>query len=282
MMSVILFADICWNSRGEFVPEPRVVDVDGARVAYRLQGAGPAIVLVNGTAALDVHWGPVITEFGKSRTVVSLDYSGSGDTRDDGSVLSLAKLAHQVREVARAAGVDRFDLVGHSLGAAISIQLANSSPELVGSLIVVAGFPFGAEPRLKLQFELWHDLLRTNRDAFLRVLLLSGLTPAFVSHLGGSTIKDMISAYMPIANWDGIARQVELDLAVDVREQAARVRQPTLVVDCAHDQIVPSESGLATSVPGSRYAKINAGHLAYLEAAEEFLSLATEFLLSTK
>lgn len=152
-----------------------VVNVDGARVAYRLHGRGPAVVLVNGTAALDVHWGPVIAELSKHRTVISLDYSGSGDTTDDGTALSLQKLARQVREVARAAGVDRFDLVGHSLGAAIAIQLAASSADLVRSLILVAGFSRGKEPRLKLQFELWLDLLRTNRD-------LSEATPDLRTH----------------------------------------------------------------------------------------------------
>src|SRR5260221_9144361 len=107
-------------SKGELVARTSVVNVDGARVAYRLQGHGPAVVLVNGTAALDVHWGPVIEELGKGRTVVSLDYSGSGDTADGGGALTLEKLARQVAGVARAAGADRFDLVGHSLGAAIA------------------------------------------------------------------------------------------------------------------------------------------------------------------
>jgi 3-oxoadipate enol-lactonase len=64
----------------------------------------------------------------------------SGDTTDDGGALSLQKLARQVREVARSAGVDRFDLIGHSLGAAIAIQLAASSADLVRSLIVWAAF----------------------------------------------------------------------------------------------------------------------------------------------
>jgi Alpha/beta hydrolase family len=127
--------------------------------------------------------------------------------------------------------VDRFDLVGHSLGAAIAIELAATSADLVRSIIVVAGFSWGAEPRLKLQFELWLDLLRTNRDAFLRLLLLSGLTPAFVSRVGTSTIEGMIQAYKPLANWQGIARQVELDLAVDVRGQAGSVTSPTLVIN---------------------------------------------------
>jgi 3-oxoadipate enol-lactonase len=237
-------------SRGELVAKARVVDVDDARVAYRVHGHGSAIMLVNGTAALDVHWGPLIEELGKHRTVISLDYSGSGDTTDD----------------------------GNALGAAIAIELAATSADLVRSLIVVAGFSWGAEPRLKLQFELWLDLLQTNRDAFLRLLLLSGLTSAFVSRVGTSTIEGMIQAYKPLANWQGIARQVELDLAVDVRGQAGSVTSPTLVINCAHDQIVTQTHELAASIPGSTYQQISAGHLAYFEGAEEFLSLATEFL----
>src|SRR5258707_12540209 len=93
--------------------------VGGARVAYRVQGRGPAIVLVNGTAALDMHWGPVIEEFSKSRTVISLDYSGSGETTDDGGALSLQKLAEQVAAVAAAGGRGQFVLVAPPLGAAV-------------------------------------------------------------------------------------------------------------------------------------------------------------------
>ncbi len=252
--------------------------VGGARVAYRVQGRGPAIVLVNGTAALDMHWGPVIEEFSKSRTVISLDYSGSGETTDDGEALSLQKLAEQVAAVARAAGVSNFDLVGHSLGAAIATQLACQSPELVRSLILVAGFPWGGEPRLKLQFELWLDLIRTNREAFLRLLLLSGLTPAFISRMGNAAIEQMINGYMPLANWEGIARQVELDLLVDMRRQAQLVCCPALVIGCAHDQIITQTRELADCIPGASYREIAAGHLAFFEGASEFNASASEFL----
>ncbi|WP_315743661.1 MULTISPECIES: alpha/beta hydrolase [unclassified Bradyrhizobium] len=258
--------------------ESRMVTVDGARIAYRVQGNGPAIVLVNGTAALDVHWGPVIPALAKQRTVLSLDYSGSGETVDDGGALTLQKLASQVVGVAKAAGLSSFDIVGHSLGAAVAIAIAARHPDLVRSMIAVAGFAFGSEPRLQLQFELWLDLLRTNRTAFLRLLLLSGLTPAFISGLGLSAIKDMIDEYMPVANWDGIRRQVELDLAVDVREEALRVQAPTLVVPCAHDQIVTQCPELATRIPNVKLREINAGHLAYFEGGEEFVSVLIEFL----
>src|SRR5258708_27118710 len=119
--------------------------VGGARVAYRVQGRGPAIVLVNGTAALDMHWGPVIEEFSKSRTVISLDYSGSGETTDDGEALSLQKLAEQVAAVAPAAGVRHFRLVRPSLGPPVATQLSCQAPELVLSPPLVAALSCGRE-----------------------------------------------------------------------------------------------------------------------------------------
>lgn len=127
-------------------------------------------------------------------------------------------------------------------------------------------------------FQLWLDLLRTNRMAFLRLLLLSGLTPTFVSRLGVSALEDMINEYLPLANWDGIKRQVELDLAVGIREKTTKIRSPSLVINCTHDQIVTQTSGLAASIPNSTLRQLNIGHLAYFECGDEFLALITDFL----
>ena len=69
-----------------------VVNVDDAFVAYQLHGRGPAVVLVNGPAALDAHWDPVIAELSSLKIVISLDYSGTADTTDDGSAPTLQKL----------------------------------------------------------------------------------------------------------------------------------------------------------------------------------------------
>jgi len=262
--------------------DSKVVTVGSAKIAYRVQGKGPAIVMVNGTAALDVHWGEVIPALADQRTVISLDYSGSGDTTDDGGTLTLRKLADQIVGVAKAAGLNHFDLIGHSLGAAVAVEVAATNPHLVRSMITVAGFLSGSEPRLQLQFGLWADLLRADRTAFLRQLLLSGLTPGFVSKLGLAAVNGMIDGYMPFANWDGIRRQVELDLALDIRDQAARVQSPTLVVRCAHDQIVTQTAEFAASIPNSKLSQLNAGHLAYFEAGGEFVSLVTDFLNQQK
>ena len=123
------------------------VSVGSARVAYRVLGMGPAVLLVNGTGGGDGHWGDLIERLARSRTVVTLDYSGAGETTDDGAPLDLPTLARQVAAVAEAVGAPHVDLVGHSLGAAIATVLAAERPELVRTLTLVAAFLTADEPR---------------------------------------------------------------------------------------------------------------------------------------
>src|ERR1700758_984519 len=90
------------------------VNVGSARVAHRVLGTGPTVLLVNGTGGGDGHWGDLIERLARSRTVVTLDYSGAGETTDDGAPLDLLTLARQVAAVAEAVGGSNIDIVGHS------------------------------------------------------------------------------------------------------------------------------------------------------------------------
>jgi alpha/beta hydrolase fold len=94
--------------------------------------------------ALDVHWGTVIDVLSRERKVVSLDYSGSGDTVDDGGPLTLEKLSRQVVGVAKAVGAETFDLIGYSLGSVIATFVTAEYPKLVRSVVLLTGF-CGAE-----------------------------------------------------------------------------------------------------------------------------------------
>jgi len=78
-----------------------VVNVDGARVAYRWRGAAHSYSARKRYCRPGCALGPGIAEFRNDRTGDSLGLLRIGDTTDDGSGLSLQKSRGKVREVAR-------------------------------------------------------------------------------------------------------------------------------------------------------------------------------------
>jgi pimeloyl-ACP methyl ester carboxylesterase len=171
--------------------------------------------------------------------VVRADYAGSGQTTDDGAPLTIDVLAAQVVAAVQAAGAVPFDNVGFSLGAMVATKIAAEHPDKVRSVVLLAGFASGADPRLKLQFQLWRRLIDRDRDALARTLLLTGFSPDFRAWLGDVAIEAAIRDIVTGSNWPGMARQVDLDLVADVRAEARRIAKPTLVIGCTRDHIIP-------------------------------------------
>jgi len=257
------------------------IDVQGTRVSYQVDGEGPGLVLVAGTGGnLQSNWGHLVEPLAANHTVVRADYSGSGETTDPPGELSVELLAAQVAAAAEAAGAATFDLVGFSLGACVSVQIAAEHPERVRSLTLLAGFPTGQDARLGLQSELWLDLIRHDPHAFAKMILLTGFSPAFLSGMDRDVMNQWLDAIIVSNRWEGIARQIALDARLDVRPQLARIEAPTLVIGCAQDCMVPKAHAraMADAIPGARYAELDCGHLAPFERPEEFLGMVLEFI----
>ncbi|MFG1214587.1 alpha/beta hydrolase [Xanthobacter flavus] len=260
----------------------KTVEIADARVAYRVDGAGPGLVLVHGTGGNgETNWGHLVPELARHWTVVRPDYSGSGETRDTGGTLSVQHLAAEVLAAAEAAGATPFDLVGFSLGAAVAMQIAADHPHLVRRVVLLGAFLDGADPRQQMQFGLWNDLIRTDREAMARLVLLTGFSPVFLSSLGHGGISEAAAAIAAETDWAGIARQVDLDLSVDVAEAARRMDKPVLVIGRTHDHMVPPDEArsVAAAIPGARYVDLPTSHLAAIEQPGAFTELLREFLL---
>ena len=260
-----------------------IVEVDAAKVAFRVDGSGPGLMLLHGTGGnSDTNWSQLVDRLAESRTVIRPDYSGSGETVDDGRPLTVSMLAAQVVAVAKKIGSIPFDLVGFSLGAAVAIYVAAEYPHLVRSVVSLSGFTTSADPRQKLQFGLWRDLIRTDQKAMARLLLITGLSPDFLAAMDEAAMLQAIDTIVETNNWDGMARQVELDLTIDVRDQARRLTQPVLVIGCAHDDMVPlaHSRSLASVIPNARYLEIETGHLSTLERPSQVAQSVLEFVNS--
>jgi 3-oxoadipate enol-lactonase len=215
------------------------VEVDEATVDFQVDGAGPALILLHGVAGnSETNWSQLIGRLSKCHTVVRPDFSGSGETVDDGRPLTVAMLAAQAVAAADLAGATPFDLVGFSFGATVATCLAAEYPHLVRSVILLAASST-SDARQTLQFELWRDLIRIDRRAMARLLLFTSFAPDFLAKMDYPTALQFIEEIGARTNWDGLARQFELLLTQDQRDQAWRINKPTLAIGRTHDYLVP-------------------------------------------
>jgi pimeloyl-ACP methyl ester carboxylesterase len=193
---------------------------------------------------------------------------------------TIAEAASRVLSAAAATSGSPFDLVGYSLGAGVAAFIAAEHPEVVRSLVLISGFAYGGDVWMKLQFNLWLDLLRTDRIALTRLLLLTGLSRDFVSNMDEDTTAAAIHAFATSSDWESIQHAIRLDLNVDVRDHIRRIAAPTLLITAKHDRIVPEfySQQLAGLLVGVRRAEIDSGHLSFLEQAAPLATTISSFV----
>jgi pimeloyl-ACP methyl ester carboxylesterase/ketosteroid isomerase-like protein len=253
------------------------VSIGGIPVQYSVIGAGPGLVLVHGSS-MDAasNYGHLVEYFAKSRTVVLPDYAGSGETPLPAEELTLDRLVDQVVGATRAATTPPVDLVGFSLGAVVAASIAARHPELVRRLVLVAGWANVTDARLRLGFETWGAVLGAAPDLASAQGPLMAFSPSFLRDLGAEGLAELRSG----KSAPGTREQIDLNLRIDIRDQLPLIHTPTLVVGCSLDYLVPVEHARALhrSIPGSRYAEIESGHVVFAEKPAEIAGLIRGFL----
>jgi pimeloyl-ACP methyl ester carboxylesterase len=114
---------------------------DGTRIAYRVEGAGPAIVLTNGLTTTTTFWKYLRPAWLRSHTVVTWDLPGHGNSspaQSDASA-SVAAQPSFIAHVMRAAGISTAAQIGWSTGAQVVLETYRQHPELCQSLVLLLG-----------------------------------------------------------------------------------------------------------------------------------------------
>lgn len=258
--------------------------------------AAPALVMLHGWALnLRVFDGLVARlaeqSEGPRPEIIRLDLPGHGRAREPATWQRPPDRAWDIAEVADHLLVqipERAVLLGWSLGAKLSLEIAVRAPERVAGLILLsatpkfaasADWPHGAPvARLDALAEALRRDYRRTIGEFLG-LQVRGSEAAAV------TLDHLRRALLERGECppDVLLRALRLLQEVDQRASVAKIEAPTLVVAGAYDRVAHPEASraLAQMIPAARYVELpRCGHAPFLSHESDVVSLVREFLLT--
>ena len=118
----------------------RFVDTNVARFHYLQEGSGSPLVLLPGGTASTHAWQPQFEALSATHTVYVVDMPGQGYTEphDPEFGYDLPAMEAAIGAFLDAVGLDRVDLAGHSWSGGWALSYAQSHPDRVNRLILLA------------------------------------------------------------------------------------------------------------------------------------------------
>ncbi|WP_329790047.1 alpha/beta hydrolase [Lentzea sp. DG1S-22] len=262
-----------------------LVQLNGIDLNVQTEGSGDLVVLVMGTGSPGRVWRtyqvPALVKAGyrvayfDNRGIRPSSECGDGFTLDD----MVADTAALIEHLGGPAHV-----VGTSMGARITQELALTRPSLVRSAVMMAtaGRPEPVQ-------QAWSSTLCDLHDKGVEIPQAFYAVASLVRNVSQATLADPVIArdWLQMYEFAGSAltagERVQLSLGeYDTRLDAYRaITVRSLVIGFADDLVLPPRLSreVAEAIPGARYAEVaDAGHVGYLERPDEVNRLLVEFL----
>ncbi|MFQ5931303.1 MAG: alpha/beta fold hydrolase [Nitrospiraceae bacterium] len=270
----------------------KTVAVQGHRIAYLDEGAGPPVILVHGLGGSMWQWEYQQDTLSRSHRVITLDLLGSGLSDKPEAAYTPDELVEFFGRLMDALNIRRAALAGNSMGAALVMGMALRHPERVDRLILIGGMPSGVlekltSPLVKRAVEArapaWIVTLgnwflgRGMTESVLKEIVHDPqlLTPAVLDRANRNRqrpglIPPLLALIRNLPLWEeGFALQIN------------EIRTPTLIIWGAEDRVFPPNVGreLHTLVAPSTFELIpETGHLPQWERPEAVNPILLKFL----
>jgi pimeloyl-ACP methyl ester carboxylesterase len=269
------------------VPGGRILDLPDAKlqvVEHGPAGARPIVLIHCFTCAID-WWDAMMPTLDRDHRVVAIDLLGHGGSEKPTSGYSIPNQAKLVAEALERLRVKDAEVVGHSLGGAVAVALAQEHPDLVQRVAIVDTPPTHDDGNLGLIAKL--GFAPVVGEAFWRIkpdfAVRKGLEVAFAPgyDVPDAFVEDVdrmnFSAYDDSASaFDDYTSEEALDLRMRA------TGKPLLVMMGAEEQIIddPAKalSEYAKEVPGAKTELIaGAGHSPNVEKPAQAAALVLAF-----
>ena len=106
--------------------------------SYKIFGdRPPTLIFIHGVGMCNEIWAPQVEYFSKKYQVITYDFLGHGQSPLPKNEPTLDDYVEQLNNLVDSIGVSNFSLVGHSMGAIISVAFARKFPQKINALVAL-------------------------------------------------------------------------------------------------------------------------------------------------
>lgn len=227
------------------------------------------IMFIHGSGGDHTNWVYQYSRLGDGFNITVMELPGHGSSGGTGES-SVPAYVQWVKETMEVFGVKKPVLVGHSLGAAISLTFAFTYGDLLSGVVPIGGgvrMPVNPaildgllqDPGPILEMAAKIAVAKANRERFSK-LLMNGFA---------AVRPDVVHGDFSACN------------RLDITDAVASIKVPTLIICGMEDKMTPPSLSeqLRDLIPGSRLALVEgAGHFAMMEQADVFNEILGSFV----
>ena len=286
-----VYSDISVEAlKAEYANEySKFIEVNEMQVHYRDEGKGFPIILIHGTASSLHTWNDWTKELTQTYRVIRMDLPAFGITgpnkNADYSIKAYTQFLHQFLAKME---IDKFYLVGNSLGGNIAWNYAAEYPEKIEKLILVdaSGLPTN-KPQ--------PTIFKMAKTPVLSSLFLYVTPKIFIKknmkEVYGDETKitdDLVNRYhkmaLRVGNRQAFIDRAKIDFKLGEKDNLKKLKSiqtPTLLIWGAKDNWILLDNGkrMNNALINSKLVVLeNSGHVPMEESPEESLIILKEFI----
>jgi len=262
------------------MPRVRVGDLE---LFYDTDGAGDPVLLLMGLGGEHHGWDLVRKDLARRHRLVLVDNRDAGASDEARAAYGIGEMATDALAILDHLGIDRFHVVGASMGGAIAQHVALQAPTRVASAVLVATWG-RTDAFLRTILGSWRMLAeRLAPEEFLATVVPWAFTYRFLDAPSPEVVA-LQAAFRERGVLKSVAayqRQVDACLAHDTLALLPLLRTPTLVLTGEDDILTPPRYGraVAASMPRSEVMLVPAsGHACFLETPKAVVDRVLRFL----
>jgi pimeloyl-ACP methyl ester carboxylesterase len=251
-------------------------DVESTKIACWINGRNfgthkQSLIFIHGSGSDHSAWSQQYAKLHKDYNIVAVDLpghglsSGTGETDVSRYCLGIKKLLDILR-------LGNVIVIGHSLGAAVTLQFAFTFPQGCDGIVVVGG---GLKMPVNLSLL---ELLKKNPAEAIELICKFSLAKDNRSRFFKSLKKSLSAANVNVLHGDLMACD-----KLDLTEKMKNIKVPALVICGEEDKMMSADFSrqIVENINGAKLCMIKgAGHMAMMERPNEFNDALNIFALS--